>query len=384
MKVVIAPDSFKESMSAKTVAECIRNGIEQVRNDVTCVMVPMADGGEGTVQALVDATKGEILNVQVEDPLGRPVNSFLGILGDRKTAIIEMAAASGLELLKDKERNPLITSTYGTGQLILAAIQKDCKKIIVGIGGSATNDGGAGMMQALGIKLLDKKGKEIRRGGESLDKLAGIDARAIDKRIADVEFLIASDVDNPLLGKSGATHVFSPQKGATKTSIDALEKNMLHFANLIESHTGSQVRELPGSGAAGGLGFGMMSMLNARSEPGFDIVAKITELEKKMTRADLVITGEGKIDSQTKFGKTPWGVAMMAKKKEIPSIAFAGRISDNANELYKNDFRSIIEVSDRSMDLKSAMKNGKKLLTLAVNNYFQTFKVQTPSGYKPE
>lgn len=372
MKIVIAPDSFKESMSAKTVANGIRDGIEQVRKDVICIMVPMADGGEGTVQALVDATKGELLNVQVEDPLGRQVNSFLGILGDRKTAIIEMAAASGLELLEEKEKNPLITSTYGSGQLILAALKKDCKKIIVGIGGSATNDGGAGMMQALGIKLLDKVGKEILRGGVNLDKLASIDTRAIDKRIADVEFLIASDVDNPLLGKSGATRVFSPQKGAGKATLEVLEKKMLHFANIIESHTGTQVRELPGSGAAGGLGFGMMSMLNARSEPGFDIVAEITELEKKMTGADLVITGEGKIDSQTSFGKTPWGVAMLAKKKDIPVIAFAGRVSDKADELYKKEFRSIIEVSDRSIDLKTAMKNGKNLLKLAVKNYFQT------------
>ena len=372
MKIVIAPDSFKESMTAKTVTECIRDGILQVRKDVTCIMVPVADGGEGTVQALVDATKGELLNVQVEDPLGRPVNSFLGILGDRKTAIIEMAAASGLELLKEEEKNPLITSTYGSGQLILAALKKGCKKIIVGIGGSATNDGGAGMMQALGIKLLDKVGKEILRGGVNLDKLANINTRAIDKRIADVEFLIASDVDNPLLGISGATRVFSPQKGAGKATIEVLEKNMLHFSNIIESHTGTQVRELPGSGAAGGLGFGMMSMLNARSEPGFDIVAEITELEKKMTGADLVITGEGKIDSQTSFGKTPWGVAMLAKKKDIPVIAFAGRVSDKADELYKKEFRSIIEVSDRSIDLKTAMKNGEKLLKLAVKNYFQT------------
>lgn len=374
MKVVIAPDSFKESMSAKTVAECIRDGIVQVRKDVRCIMVPMADGGEGTVQALVDASKGKVLNLQVEDPLGRPVNSFLGILGDRKTAIIEMAAASGLELLKEREKDPLITSTYGTGQLILAAVEKGCKKIIIGIGGSATNDGGAGMMQALGIKLLDKKGKEIQRGGGNLDKLASIDSDSMDERISGTEFLIASDVNNPLLGKSGATHVFSPQKGAGKAVLEVLEKNMLHLANMIENHTGLHIRELPGSGAAGGLGFGMMSMLKARSEPGFDIVIKITELEKKMTGVDLVITGEGKIDSQTRFGKTPWGVAMTAKKKDIPVIAFAGRISDKADELYKNEFRSIIEVSDRSMDLKTAMKNGEKLLKLAVKNYFQTFR----------
>ncbi len=372
MKILIAPDSFKESMSAKTVAECIRAGIVQTRKDVTCIVVPMADGGEGTVQTLVDATKGEVLNVEVEDPLGRPVNSFLGILGDGKTAIIEMAAASGLELLSDKEKDPLITSTYGTGQLILTALEKGCKKIIVGIGGSATNDGGAGMMQALGIKLLDKKGKEIQRGGGNLDKLASIDSDSMDERISGTEFLIASDVNNPLLGKSGATHVFSPQKGAGKAALEVFEKNMLHLANMIETHTGLHIRELPGSGAAGGLGFGMMSMLKARSEPGFDIVTKITELEKKMTGADLVITGEGKIDSQTRFGKTPWGVAMTAKKKDIPVIAFAGRISDKADELYKNEFRSIIEVSDRSMDLKTAMKNGEKLLKLAVKNYFQT------------
>jgi len=371
VKIIIAPDSFKESMSAKTVADGIHDGILQVRKDVTCIKVPMADGGEGTVQALVDATKGELLNVEVEDPLGRPVNSFLGILGDRKTAIIEMAAASGLELLKEEEKDPLITSTYGSGQLILSALKKGCKKIIVGIGGSATNDGGAGMMQALGIKLLDKGGKEVQRGGGSLDKLVSIDAGAIDKRIADVEFLIASDVDNPLLGKSGATHVFSPQKGAGKATLEVLEKNMLHFANIIESHTGTRIRELPGSGAAGGLGFGMMSMLNARSEPGFDIVAKITKLEMKMTGADLVITGEGKIDSQTRFGKTPWGVAIMAKKKNIPVIAFAGRVSDKADELYINEFRSIIEVSNRKIDIETAMKNGRKLLKLAVKNHFQ-------------
>ncbi len=372
MKIVIAPDSFKESMTALKAAEAIKKGLSDALPETETVLVPMADGGEGTVQALIDSTSGDIINIDVHDPLMRNIHSIFGILGDEKTAIIEMAAASGIEHLTESEKNPALTSTFGTGELICAAIDKACKTIIIGIGGSATNDGGVGMMLALGAKFKDKSGKDFSpKGGLDLEKIAEIDLTELKRKIKGIKFIIASDVDNPLTGNSGASRVFGPQKGADEEMVEQLEMNMHYFADLIENLTEKDLRNYPGAGAAGGLGFGMMSVLKADLNPGFDIVAELTGIDSEIQKADLVITGEGKIDGQTHHGKTPWGVALLAKKHRVPIIAFAGQVRDNAAELYKNEFKDIIEISNRKMDLKTALIQGPQNLQAAVHKYFR-------------
>ena len=372
MKIVIAPDSFKESMTALKAAEAIKKGINEALPDAQTLLVPMADGGEGTVQALIDSTSGSIINIKVNDPLMRKIQSNFGILGDNNTAIIEMAAASGIEHLTESEKNPAITSTFGAGELIRAAINMGCTSIIVGIGGSATNDGGSGMMLALGAKFRDHSGKEFSpKGGYDLEKIIEIDLTELNRNIKGIKFIIASDVNNPLLRNTGASRVFGPQKGAGTEMVKQLEKNMNYYANLIENLTDKKLRDYPGAGAAGGLGFGMMAILNANLSPGFNIVAKLTGIELKIQKADLVITGEGKIDGQTHHGKTPWGVASLAKKHKVPVIAFAGQVRDNAAHLYKNEFKDIIEISNANIDLKTALKQGSQNLYKAVIKYFE-------------
>ena len=371
--IVIAPDSFKESLTAKQVCESIKKGFLEVLPEANISMIPMADGGEGTVQALIDATGGELITVDVHDPLGKKIKSFFGLLGDGKTAIIEMAAASGIELLNDLEKDPFITSTYGTGDLILAALDKGCNKIIMGIGGSATNDGGAGMIQALGGHLLDKNNEELKSGGGNLAGLAGIDNSGLDPRLKNTEFIVACDVDNPLLGKNGASYIFGPQKGASKTGVKELDKNLEHFANIVESYFRKNIRDYPGAGAAGGLGFGMMAFLNASLKPGFDVVAQQTNIEKSIQKADLVITGEGKLDSQTRYGKTPYGVALLAKKYDVPVIAFAGLVENGTNELYKNIFEKIVPIASEQISQTEAMENAAALLRQATSKAIREF-----------
>ena len=374
MRIVIAPDSFKESMTALKAAEAIKKGINEALPDAKTVLVPMADGGEGTVQALIDSTDGNLVELQVHDPLMRQIQSSFGLLGVTNTAIIEMAAASRIEHLSEDEKDPSITSTFGTGELIKAAINKACTTIIVGIGGSATNDGGTGMMLALGAKFRDHSGKPLSpKGGLDLGKIAEIDLTELNRKIKGIKIIIASDVDNPLLGDTGASRVFGPQKGADTEQVEQLEKNMHHYADLIENLTGKNLRDYPGAGAAGGLGFGMMAVLNARLSPGFNIVAELTGIDQKIQKSDLVITGEGKIDRQTHHGKTPWGVAMLAKKHGIPIVAFAGQVRDNAAKHYSNEFKDIIEISDPDIDLKTALDQGPQKLYDAVAKYFNLY-----------
>ena len=372
--IVIASDSFKESLTAKQACESINNGILEVIPGANVMMIPMADGGEGTVQALVDSTSGKLVAVRVHDPLGREIESFFGLLGDHKTAIIEMAAASGIELLKNSEKDPMITSSFGTGELIHAALDEGCRKIILGIGGSATNDGGAGMIQALGAQLLDEKGNELKPGGTYLKQLQDIKLDDLDPRLKSTSFIVASDVDNPLLGENGATKIFGPQKGADKLKIEILEKDLEHFANITESFLGKKFRDHPGAGAAGGLGFSALAFLNANLNPGFDVVAKLTSLEESIKKADLVITGEGKLDAQTRHGKTPFGVAQLAKKYNIPVIAFAGKTDIKSIELYKDDFIEIIQIVSAKISLQEAMENASDLLcnaaTKTIRKYF--------------
>lgn len=373
MKIIIAPDSYKGSLSAMEVALAIRKGIAKADPAIESVIVPMADGGEGTVQSMVDATNGRIINVSVNDPLSRIINSFYGILGDGSTAVIEMAAASGLPLLSVRERNPLKTSTFGTGELIKDALDKGCRKIIIGLGGSATNDGGIGMAVALGTRLLDPEGKEIGPGGGALSRLYKIDINSLDKRLNDCSIVAACDVDNPLCGEKGAAAVYGPQKGATPEMIEILDNNLRKFADIVKTQLGKDILNTPGSGAAGGLGAGVQVFLGAKLERGINIVTKITNLSDKVKGSDLVITGEGMIDFQTAFGKTPFGVAMVAKQYNIPVIAIAGSLGKNYQDLYNKGFDAIFSIADKPMTLEYAMQNASVLIESVTENIIRTF-----------
>lgn len=362
MKIVIAPDSFKGSLTAKEVAVNIEKGIRRVFADAEVLSIPMADGGEGTVQSLVDSTKGRVVKVRVKGPLLKEVDAFYGILGDGNTAVIEMAAASGLPLLREDERNPMKTTTYGTGEIIKHALDMGCKKIIIGIGGSATNDGGAGMIKALGAKLLDGDGNDIGYGGESLGRLEAIDLSNMDKRLETCKVVAACDVDNPLVGPRGASYVFGPQKGADEAMVKVLDKNLEHYAEVIERTMGISIKDYPGAGAAGGLGGGLLTFLGAELKRGIDIVIEAVGFEEKVRDTDLVITGEGMMDYQTQYGKTPYGVAQIAKKYNIPVIAVVGSMGNNAEVLYDLGFNGIFSIIDRPMTLTQAMSEGAVLL----------------------
>lgn len=362
MKIVIAPDSFKDSLGALGVARAIGRGIQRVLPDTVLEHIPMADGGEGTVQSIIDASGGKLISISVMDPLMRGVNSFFGISGDGNTAVIEMAAASGLELLDQAERNPWITTTYGTGQLIGHAMDQGCKRILLGIGGSATNDGGMGMARALGVKFFDATGKELGEGGGAAAAVTRIDMTGLDRRIGQTEVRVACDVTNPLTGPQGASHVYGPQKGADRTMVLRLDKNLSHLAKLVGEQLGKEVDRIPGAGAAGGLGAGLMAFLDATLMKGFDMVAESVELEDAIRSADLVITGEGKIDRQTQFGKTPFGVAQLAKKHGKPVIAVAGTVDEAAEELYASGFDVILPIQEKPVDLAYALEHASALL----------------------
>jgi len=376
MKIIIAPDSFKGNLSALEVANLIEKGIRKVYSEAEIVKVPMADGGEGTVRSLVDATKGRIIRKEVTGPLGKRVKASYGILGDKKTAIIEMASASGLPLVPKKKRNPLLTTTYGTGELIRAALDRGCRKIIVGIGGSATVDGGAGMAQALGTRLLDKKGREIDFGGGALGNLERIDISKMDERIKKTKILIASDVDNPLTGPKGAAKVYAPQKGATPSMVERLEKNLKKYASIIKRDLKKDIKDIPGTGAAGGLGAGLIAFLDAKIKLGVNIVIETVGLEKHLKNADLVITGEGKMDSQTIYGKTPIGVAKLAKKYNIPVVAIVGEIGEGVKKVYKHGIDGIVTTTPYPMTSTQAIKKSSRLIPNASEQLMRLIKIK--------
>ncbi|MDY4011819.1 MAG: glycerate kinase [Fusobacterium gastrosuis] len=367
MKIVVAPDSFKESMTAKEVCEHIEKGLKAVSKNWEIIKIPMADGGEGTLDALIDSTKGKIFYEQTVGPLGDELTSRFGILGEKNIAVIEMASTSGLELISPEKRNPYITTTFGTGQLILKALDLNVEKIILGIGGSATNDGGAGMLQALGAKLLDENNNQIGYGGYELSRLKKIDFSELDERLKKVEILVACDVTNPLTGENGASHIFGKQKGATPEMIKVLDRNLLLYSKIIEKDLGIKVDDIPGSGAAGGLGAGLLA-LGANLKKGIDIVIEASELEKKIAGANIVITGEGSIDGQTRFGKTPYGVAMAAKKQGIPTITLAGNVGKDIDILYDYGFDAIFSIMQGVETLESALENGKLNLERTAKN----------------
>lgn len=356
MKIVIAPDSFKESLSALEAANAIERGFKAIFPDAQYKKMPMADGGEGTVQSLVDATQGSIIQRTVTGPLEEPVNAFFGLMGDGKTAVIEMAAASGLHLVPSEKRNPLLTSTRGTGELIAAAMDTGVQHIIIGIGGSATNDAGAGMIQALGGKLLDKNGRETGPGGGSLAELSAIDMSNLDSRLRDVHIQVACDVDNPLTGPRGASAIFGPQKGATPEMVQLLDRNLGHFADVVEHALGKPFRDIEGAGAAGGIGGSLLAFLNADLKRGIDIVLEAVNFENEVKSADLVITGEGRIDSQTIYGKTPIGVAKAAKKHGIPVIGLAGSLSDDSHIVHEHGIDVLFSIVPGVITLPDALK----------------------------
>lgn len=359
MRVLIAPDSYKGSMEAIDVAKAIGRGIADAGGDI--MIMPMADGGEGTVRALVSATKGTHMLTKVTGPLGRPVMADWGMSGDSKTAFIEMASASGLPLVGDN-KNPLITTTFGTGQLILAALQSGASKIILGIGGSATVDGGQGMLQALGVRFLDEHGQSVKLGGGYLSDIVTIDVSQMDKRICDLELLVACDVDNPLCGKNGAAYIYGPQKGADDAMVRVLEDNLAHYAKLIKEQLDIDIIDLPGAGAAGGLGAGLVAFLNGKLKPGVEIVAEAVQLDLFMSKADLVITGEGNTDSQTVHGKVAVGVAAIAKKYDIPVICLSGGLGDGYQKVYEHGITACFSIMDKPMSLDEAMEDTESLL----------------------
>lgn len=368
MKFVLAPDSFKECMSSKEVCETMEIAIRKVYPDAEVIEVPMADGGEGTVEALVEATSGRYHMVEVTGPLGNKVEAVFGVLGNMKTAVIEMATASGLHLVKREERNPLITTTYGTGELIKAALDLGVRHIVIGIGGSATNDGGAGMIQALGGKLLDKEGNEIAFGGGELDKIETIDLSNLDPRIKDTVIEVACDVTNPLIGEKGASEIFGRQKGATDEMVKVLDSNLAHYADVIKRDLGIDIAYVEGAGAAGGLGAALLAFLKGELKRGIDLVIKHTELKEKLEGADYVFTGEGSIDYQTMYGKTPIGVATIAKEKGVKTIAFAGNVGEGIDILYTGGITAIFSIMLGVSTLDNALKNGKENLRITVEN----------------
>ncbi len=368
MKVVIAPDSFKESLTAKQVCDAIQVGLSRVWPEAEFISVPVADGGEGTVQSLISATGGHLVKVPVKGPLMEFVEGFYGVLGDKQTAVIEMAAASGLHHVSIPQRDPKVTSSYGTGELIRHALDNGIKRLIIGLGGSATNDAGVGMLAALGARFLDQKGNSIPLNGSGLSQLVQIDISKLDPRLKSCEIQVASDVDNPLCGELGASAVFGPQKGATEEDVKFLDHSLAKFGELTLAVTGVDAANQPGAGAAGGMGAALLGYTNAKLKPGIDIVLEAVQLSDVVKGADIVFTGEGRIDFQTAHGKTPMGVAQVAKQLDIPVIALAGCTGKNYQAVYQVGIDAVFTAVPRSMTLEEAMQESNlNLADLAEN-----------------
>ncbi|EIV6646026.1 MULTISPECIES: glycerate kinase [Klebsiella] len=368
MKIVIAPDSYKESLSALDVATAIETGFREIYPHAEYVKVPVADGGEGTVEAMVAATQGHIVQVSVTGPLGEPVNAFYGLSGDMRCAYIEMAAASGLESVPPTRRNPLLTTSWGTGELIRHALDAGVSQIIIGIGGSATNDGGAGMAQALGAKLLSAGQQQIAPGGGALETLARIDLSELDPRLADCRIDVACDVTNPLTGPQGASAVFGPQKGATAAMIERLDRGLQHFAQIIDRDLDIDVLNLEGGGAAGGMGAALYAFCGANLRPGIEIVTDALGLAELVADADLVITGEGRIDSQTIHGKVPVGVAKVAKRFNVPVIGIAGSLTADVGVVHQHGLDAVFSVLYSVCTLDEALANAAANVRMTARN----------------
>ena len=363
MKIVIAPDSFKDSLSAEKVANAIAAGLADALPDAQLMTCPMADGGEGTVEAIVAAGNGQLRRNHVQGPLGEAVEAHWGWLPDSRTAIIEMAEASGLQRVPLSQRDARISSTFGTGELIRAALDAGAQRIILAIGGSATNDAGAGALQALGLGLFDAERQPLAPGGLALSRLAHIELSGLDPRLADVRFEIAADVNNPLCGEHGASAIFGPQKGATPEHVRLLDRALGHFADHCAAVLPKDVRDEPGSGAAGGLGFAAKAFFGAEFRAGVEVVAELVGLAEAVKDADLVITGEGRFDAQTLRGKTPFGVARIAQAQGVPVVVLAGTLGEGYQTLYAHGINAAFAVTSGPMSLEDACANAAQLLT---------------------
>jgi glycerate kinase len=368
MKIVIAPDSFKESLTAMQVATEIEAGFREIFPDAEYLKVPVADGGEGTVQAMIEATGGTRVERAVTGPLGEQVQAFYGLAGGEQLAVIEMAAASGLELVPPEQRNPLITTSFGTGELIRCALDAGARRFVLGVGGSATNDGGAGMLQALGVRFLDAQGAELGPGGGELERLARIDVAQLDARIRDSVFDVACDVSNPLVGPQGASAIFGPQKGASADMVRQLDANLRHYAQVIKRDLGHDVADYPGAGAGGGIAAAMMVFLDGRLRPGSEIVTDAVGLERAVRDADLVITGEGRIDGQSVKGKTPVGVARVAQRLGKPVIGIGGCLARDAAAVHAHGIDAVFGAVSRPCTVREALDEAAFNLRTAARN----------------
>lgn len=375
MKIVIAPDSYKESLSAMQVATEIEAGFREIFPDAEYVKLPVADGGEGTVQAMIEATGGRRVELAVTGPLGQPVQAFYGLTGGDPIAVIEMAAASGLELVPPALRDPLLTTSFGTGELIRRALDAGARRFILGVGGSATNDAGAGMLQALGVRLLDAQGMEVGPGGGELARLARVDATQLDPRVHESVFEIACDVSNPLVGPNGASAIFGPQKGASAEVVQQLDANLRVFADVVRRDLGHDVAGLPGAGAGGGIAAAMMVFLNGRLRPGSEIVTDAVGLDAAVRDADLVITGEGRIDSQSVQGKTPVGVARVAQRHGKPVIGIGGCLAPDAGAVHSHGIDAVFAAVTRPCTVKEALDSAAVNLRSAARNIAATLKL---------
>jgi glycerate kinase len=373
-KVVIAVDSFKGTMSSIEVCSCIETGFKAILPEIETVKVPIADGGEGTVDTFLTALGGEKIKVTVKDPLFREIESFYGILYDQKTAIIEMAAASGLPLVEE-EKNPCLTSTYGTGELIIDALNRGCNKLIIGIGGSATNDGGIGMAAALGVKFLDQDGNSIALNGEGLSQLRRIDQSEKDPRLDQCQVLVACDVDNPLYGEHGAAYVFAPQKGADPAMVEELDQNLQNYAAILQKDLGLSVQEIAGAGAAGGLGAGLVAFASAQLKPGIEIILDAVKFSALIADADLIITGEGKIDGQSLRGKVPIGIADRARDSGVPVIAIVGDVGDGIEAIYQRGISAIFSTNRVAVPFSEARLRAQSDLVETSEAIARLFKI---------
>lgn len=375
MKIVIAPDSYKESLSALEVATAIEQGFREIWPEADYVKIPVADGGEGTVEAMVAAMQGHLVHVDVTGPLGNTIQAFYGLSGDERTAFIEMAAASGLEQVPANLRNPLKTTSWGTGELIRHALDFGVKRIIIGLGGSATNDGGAGMVQALGARLTDANGTEIGNGGGSLNSLNAIDISGLDPRLKTCAIRVACDVTNPLTGENGASRIFGPQKGATEKLIHELDGNLAHYADMIKKSLRVDVENVPGAGAAGGMGAALMAFLGAELRSGIEIVTTALNLEEHIHDCALVVTGEGRIDSQSIHGKVPIGVASVAKKYHKPVIGIAGSLTHDVGVVHQHGIDAVFSVLTRIGTLDEAFRGAFDNIYRASRNIAATLAI---------
>lgn len=361
-KILISPQEFKESLTGLEVANAIQEGINKADSKIKTNLVPVADGGDGTLQTMVDVTGGKIITETVRDPLGRDIDSVWGKLGDDNSAVIEMAKASGLALLNENEKSATLTSTYGTGQLFKFALDQGIDNFIIGIGGSATNDGGAGFVSALGAKLYDENGKEVESNGISLSSIRDIDMSNFDKRVKNTTVRVACDVTNPLCGNEGASAIFGPQKGANPEEVNLLDKNLLHWASLIKDQLGKDILNVPGAGAAGGLGAGLMAFTDAELSIGANIVLDSLNYDEHLRDVDLVIVGEGSTDKSTQFNKSPVAVAMRAKKLGIPVICLSGSIGEGYSESRDLGISSFFSIVSGPTELKYAIENAHELI----------------------